>query len=251
MGLELLRALVSGFPEDGRIIPIRDATIIVSTGPHPAYVENRAAIEENWNHEVARNPALFNGELILIRSMSLAGDRVSAVGHVVPYSTHLWWRREGGRTGGFHAFSWAVPLSSDGALIAIRMGPRTANPGLVYCAAGSLEPVDIVDGQVDLEANMRREVREETGLDLADARPDPSGWGAFSNNTLMMCRFYSFPWTAEEIIARVRRHMAEDIEQEIDDVIAIRNADPDAHRYGVFMVPLLEMLFGKHGGGGS
>lgn len=235
----------TGFPDDGRLFRLTAAHIRVLPEPHPVYAEKRAEIEANWRDEVARNPNLFNGRLILLRRMTLEGDRVEAVGHEVPYSTHLWWRRQPARMGAFHAFSWAVPLSSDGALMAIRMGPSTANPGLVYCAAGSLEPEDIVDGTVDLEANMRREVAEETGLDLSDALADREGWAAFRNNTLMMCRFYRFPWTAAEIIDRVRAHMAVDHEQEIDDVIAIRDANPAAHRYGAFMPSLLELVFGK------
>lgn len=235
----------TGFPEDGRLFRLAGAELRVSPDPHPVYVERRAEIEANWEREVARNPRLFNGRLILLRRMSLDGDRVEATGHEVPYATHLWWRLQPDRMGAFHAFSWAVPLSSDGALIAIRMGPTTANPGLVYCAAGSLEPEDVRDGRVDLEANMRREVAEETGLDLCDAKADAEGWGAFRNNTLMMCRFYRFPWTATEIIGKVRAHMAVDHEQEIDDIIAIRDADPEAHRYGAFMPSLLELVFGK------
>ena len=235
----------TGFPEDGRLVPIASARIRVSPDPHPVYLARRAEIEANWQEEVARNPHLYNGALILLRRLSLSGDRIEATGHEVPYATHLWWRRQPERMGAFHAFSWAVPISSDGALIAIRMGPATANPGLVYCAAGSLEPEDVFQGEVDLKANMAREVREETGLDLAEARADEGAFAALRNNRLMMCRLYRFPYTAEEIIARVRTHMVADHEQEIDDVIAIRNADPAAHRYGAFMPPLLEMIFGR------
>lgn len=235
----------TGFPEDGRLFPVRTARIRVAPEPHPVYLARRAEIEANWEREVQGNPHLYNGSLILLRRMSLVGDSIEATGHEVPYATHLWWRRQPDRMGAFHAFSWAVPISSDGALIAIRMGPSTANPGLVYCAAGSLEPEDVAGGEVDLEANMRREVREETGLDLSVARADEGAFAALRNNTLMMCRLYRFPWTAQDIIERVRAHMAADHEQEIDDVIAIRDANPNAYRYGAFMPPLLEMIFGK------
>ncbi len=235
---------VRGFPEDGRLFPIRSVRIRVEPGPHPLYLARKADIEANWREEVARNPHLFNGRLILLADLALAGDAIEARGHVVPYATHLWWRRQEDRGRAFHAFSWAVPISSDGAVIAIRMGAATANPGMVYCAAGSLEPEDVTDGVVDIEGNMRREVLEETGLDLALARPDPLAWGTFRNHSLMMSRVYHFPFTAEEIIARVRRHMVTDHEKEIDDVLAIRSADPTAHRYAVFMIPLLERIFG-------
>lgn len=243
MNQMLLERLATGFPADGSVFPLASASIRVSPDPHPLYVGRREEIAANWQAEVARNPFLYNGEMILLRSMSLSGDRLEALGHCVPYATHLWWRKQPDRAGGFHAFSWAVPLTADGALMAIRMGPKTANPGLVYCAAGSLEAEDVRDGIVDLRGNMHREVREETGLDLSEAEEDPCMFGAFRLNTLMMFRFYRFRETAADLEARVRAHMAQDSEQEIDDILAIRSADPQAHRYSQFMLPLLEMVF--------
>ena len=54
--------------------------------------------------------------------------------------------------------------------MAIRMAAHTVNAGRVYFAAGSFEPSDFRDGLVDADGNMVREVREETGLDIAGAR---------------------------------------------------------------------------------
>lgn len=235
---------VTGFPEEETILPVSSIDVRVLPGPHPLYVANEAEIAANWEREVAANPALFNGKLVFLSALSLDGDRVSARGHLVPYSTHLWWRRQKGRTGGYHCFCWAVPISSDGAVIAIRMGPQTANPGLVYCAAGSLEEDDIVGDAVDLHANMEREVREETGLDLAGAVAEPDRfYSIFREETLMSFRFYRFRQTAEEMLATVREHMRHDPEQEIDDVVAIRDSRADAYRYSRFMPPLLRLVF--------
>ena len=47
--------------------------------------------------------------------------------------------------------------------------PTPSIAGRVYFAAGSFEPVDFRDGLVDVDFNMIREVREETGLDLSGA----------------------------------------------------------------------------------
>lgn len=163
-------------------------------------------------------------------------------GHLVPYATHLWWRRQADRRGGSHPFAWAVPVSSDGAVIAIRMGPRTANPGMVYCAAGSLEPVDILHGRVDVPGNMRRELREETGLDLDDSEAQGGFYGLAGDETVMLFRIHRFPWTADEMLARISAHMVQDHEQEIEAAVAIHSADPAAHRYSRFMPPMLRMV---------
>lgn len=231
-----------GFPEDGKIFPVRNFRFSVSPAEHPLYTAHRADIEENWEREVAANPSLYNGELVFQHSLSLAGDVLAGEGHLVPYSTHLWWRKQTDRRGGIHAFAWAVPVSSDGALIAIRMGAKTANPGLVYCAAGSFEKPDIVDGCVDVVANMRRELLEETGLDAQrSTRPD-GYYGIVIDNALLLFRVHRFDMTAEEMLARIRHHMQHDHEQEIEEAIAIRDPDPKAHRYSQFMAPLLRMV---------
>ena len=50
-------------------------------------------------------------------------------------------------------------MTRDGALLAIRMGANTVNPGSVYFAAGSFEPVDFPNGVKPIsEHNMAREV---------------------------------------------------------------------------------------------
>ena len=47
-----------------------------------------------------------------------------------------------------------------GGLVAICMGPRTANPDRVYFASGSFEREDFPGGRLDVDFNMAREVRE-------------------------------------------------------------------------------------------
>jgi hypothetical protein len=65
-----------------------------------------------------------------------------------------------------------VIVSSDGAVIAIRMGQHTANPGRVYCRGGLAgSRTTWRDGYCDIDGNMAREVLEETGLVAFDAQP--------------------------------------------------------------------------------
>jgi 8-oxo-dGTP pyrophosphatase MutT (NUDIX family) len=237
-------ASATGIPANGTIFPIAEAEYRVLPQPHPLYLKHEAEIAENWQREVAANPALYNGRLVFLRRLTLEGGRLTAEGHLVPYSTHLWWRKRADRSGGYHSYAWAVPISADGALLAIRMGPRTANPGLVYCAAGSLEAEDVVDGRVDIEGNMLRELKEETGLDGAEARPDPILHGLMMENGLLIFRVYRFGLSADEMVARVKEHMRHDHEQEIDAVLAIRSPDPDAYRYTSAMKRMLPFVLG-------
>lgn len=225
--------------------PIRvdDVDLVMSQGPHPLFSANQTAIAENWAVEASANPYLFNGDIVLQRHLTFDNGVIRGVAHVIPYSTLLWWRKQADPTGALHLFGFAVLVSSDNAIIAIRMSERTANPGQVYCAAGSLDLSDIVDGRLDLAGNMRREVREETGLDLDAAQADPHSYASHHANRIVVFRFYRFSMTADAMVARVEAHMPHDAEQEIDAVIVIRSADRDAHRYNPLMFPILDMFF--------
>ena len=215
----------------------------VVDGPHPLHAVHEEEIEANWAKEAEANPHLFNGQLVLQRQLTYDEGVIRGVAHVIPYSTLLWWRKQPDTAGALHLFGFAVLVSSDGAIIAIRMSDRTANPGQVYCAAGSLDLSDIIDGKLDVAGNMWREVREETGLDLAEAEAEPHFHASHKDNRVVVFRLYRFPVTALELTARIEAHMPHDVEQEIDGVVVIRSADPTAHNYNPLMLPILDWFF--------
>lgn len=217
--------------------------LLIADGPHPLFTANRQAIQTNWTVESAANPHLFNGDMVLQRHLTFDKGVIRGIGHVIPYSTLLWWRKQADPAGALHLFGFAVLVSSDGAIVAIRMSERTANPGQVYCAAGSLDLNDIVDGRLDLSGNMHREVREETGLELNEAKADPHFYASHANGRIVVFRFYRFSLMAEEIVGRIENHMLHDTEQEIDGAVVIRSAARGIHRYNPLMYPILDMFF--------
>ncbi|KKX34072.1 DNA mismatch repair protein MutT [Rhizobium sp. LC145] len=239
----------AGWPPEQTIFPVGQAELQVLPGDHPLYLAEREAIAANWEKEIAANPALFDGRMVLHRKVSLTPEGFRSEGHVIPYSAFLWWRKQASRAGGIHVFGYPVLESSDGALIAIRMGEHTANPGLVYFACGSMEPEDIVDGHCDVDGNMRREVLEETGLDLRQAETAEGYNVCRYRRAITLFRLFRFELTADEMISRIERHIEVAEEKEIAAAVAIRSADRAAHPYHVAMLPVLDWYFG--GGSGS
>lgn len=235
----------AGFPPEGRIFPVDSFDLPVVDGDHPWVAAHRDEIAGNWRQEVARNPALYDGRMVFQHQLSFADGHVRGKAHLVPFSAFLYWRKEARGPGGFHLFGLPLVISADGALIAIRMAETTANPGRVYCAAGSMDAHDIIDGRCDLDLNMRREVREETDLDLAEAVIDRQYFATHSLNTVTVFRIFRFSLTADAILEKVAAHIAADPVPEITNAVAIRNADPAAHDYAFFMLPILTWLFGK------
>jgi hypothetical protein len=233
----------AGFPPEGTVFPVSTLSLKVVDGEHPWVAEHRAEIDGNWAREIAGNPRLFNGQMVFQRTLSLDAGHVEGVAHMMPYAAFLYWRQKGRVSGGNHLFAMPIILSADQALIAIEMAATTANPGRVYCPAGVPDGADVVDGHLDMEANMRRETLEETGLDIAGMQADP-GWYAmhFENNIAVM-RVFRSAMTEAEIHARVMAHVATEDEPEISALLGIRSADPAAQRYQPFMPAILDWVF--------
>jgi 8-oxo-dGTP pyrophosphatase MutT (NUDIX family) len=236
---------LAGWPPAQTVFPVAGIDLRILPDDHPFHRTEREAIADNWVRETAANPALFDGRMVFQRRLSLSEEGIAGEGHVIPFSTFMWWRRQPERRGGIHLFAYPVLETSDGALVAIRMGPHTANPGQVYFAAGSLEPDDVVDGRCDIEGNMRREVLEETGLDLKDASAGTGYFASSFRRTVTGLRLFRFDLTADEMIARIEKHMVVAEDKEIAGAVAIRSADHSAHPYNVAMLPVVDWYFGK------
>jgi len=233
------------WPPEQTVFSIDKAEIRILAGDHPFYLAERAAIEANWREEVAANPALYDGRMLLQARVALEDGRLVSEGHEISFSTFLWWRKQADRRGGLHIYAYPVIESADGALVAIRMGSHTANAGMVYFACGSFEPSDVTDGVCDPEHNMYREVREETGLDLGQARVETGYRVAHFRRAVTLFRVYRFDLPAEEICRRIEAHMQVAEDKEIAGPVVIRSADPAAHPYNVGMLPVLDWYFAK------
>lgn len=232
-----------GFPPESTVFPVRGTRLPVLPGEHPWRDAHRAETAENWHAETTANPALYDGEMVFQERLDLVDGVIEGRAHMIPFSTFLYWRKTARGPGGCHLFGLPLILSSDGALIAIEMARHTANPGRVYCAAGSMDAHDVIDGACDVDINMRREVLEETGLDLDDAVDRSGYFAAHAHNTVTVFRTYRFAMNADAILDSIAAHIAIDPEPEIDRALAIRSSDPDAHDYAFFMPAILKWLF--------
>jgi 8-oxo-dGTP pyrophosphatase MutT (NUDIX family) len=235
----------AGWPPVRTVFPIAGVDLKVLPGAHPFHSGNGEAIAENWVRETAANPHLFDGRMIFQNRLMLSDKGLAGEGHVIPFSTFMHWRRQPERQGGIHLFAYAVIETNDGALVAIRMGAHTANPGQVYFAAGSLEPEDVSDGRCDIEHNMRREVLEETGLDLRDAQAGEGYFATYNRRTVTLLRLFRFDLTADQMVEKIHAHMLVADDKEISGAVVIRSADPHAQTYNISMLPVIDWYFHK------
>lgn len=227
------------------ILPVDVVDVRLDPAPHPFERLNRRRIDDNWRHEHAANPALFDGTMVLLSGASLDGGHLTGTCHAVRYATMLYWRKNKGDNGVEHSFAFPALVARDNALVAIRMGPHTANPGRVYFAAGSFEPSDFVDGRVDLHGNMSREVMEETGLDISAARRDERSHIYSHNHSTVIFRRYWLDDEAETLARRIEAHVAAEAEPEIEGPVVIRDGEPLPEGTSPHMAAIVAWHFAK------
>jgi 8-oxo-dGTP pyrophosphatase MutT (NUDIX family) len=227
------------------IMPVSNVDVRLDPAPHPFELANAAAIETNWQHEIEANPALFDGRLVLLSALNLDGERLFGRCHEVRFASFLYWRKNRATDSAEHSFAHAALVSSDNALVAIRMGPHTASPGAVYFAACSFEPEDFVDGVCDPDGNMIREVGEETGLDISPLRRDAQMQLLSLENATAIFRRYWLDNPADAVAERIRAFVAQEAEPEIEGPVIIRKGEPLPEGTKPHMAAFAAWHFGK------
>ena len=225
------------------VFPVEHVDVALDPAPHPFETRHRPEIEANWQSEVAANPALFDGQMALLSRLAYRDGQLAGICHAIRYATFLYWRKVRPRPDVRHAFAHAMPVTSDGALIAARMGRKTANPGRVYFAAGSFEMADVTDGRVDVESNMMREVAEEIGLDLARLDRDPHYHAWSSDSGTVIFRRYRIPMAADQADRAIRGFIAAEADPEIEEPVIIRSAADLPEGISPHMRPLIAWHF--------
>jgi 8-oxo-dGTP pyrophosphatase MutT (NUDIX family) len=231
-------------PRD-EIFDIDDLDVRLERAPHPFIAGREREVAERWAMEKAVKPALFDGEVVLLSKLAYRDGRLEGRCHVVRYSEFLYWRSQRPVASAEHAYAHAVLVASDNALVAIRMASHTVNAGLVYFAAGSFEPLDFPNGRVDVDFNMRREVKEETGIDLARCRAEPSLHALSRQTGTVIFRRYFADRPGEELAEAIRVHAANGGDDEIEDAVLIRKGEALPEKLAPHMPALVDWHFSR------
>ena len=216
------------------IVPIHDIDIRFVPEPWRVPQELRNKVPETWARLHAANPRIWDGRILGVSGVSGGPPRVE--GGVLrgearedSFSAFLTWRDLGFPEIGLrNVFGSAVVISSDGAVLLGKMGEWTANAGQIYPAAGSLEPADVVNGQVRVFDSLARELTEETGLTIDNARIGRT-FAIFDGPRVSVARGLYFAKGVEALQAEVRANLDAQSERELADVVAVRTrADLEA-----------------------
>jgi 8-oxo-dGTP pyrophosphatase MutT (NUDIX family) len=157
-----------------------------------------------------------------------AGDAVAALffAHYLrggfletDYASFIAWKHRGRPLAEVRdCFSAAAIQSSDGAFLLGVMGAHTFNAGRVYFPCGTPDANDIIDGRVDFEHSVRRELLEETGLAMDDFTPEP-GWTMVVDGSLIgQIKVLRARESAKALHARILAFLAREKKPELSDV---------------------------------
>jgi 8-oxo-dGTP pyrophosphatase MutT (NUDIX family) len=108
------------------------------------------------------------------------------------------------------------------------MAAHTASAGRVYFPAGAPDPRDVIDGSVDFEGSIRREIAEETGLTYREFVVAPLWHTVIDGPVIGHFKVLSLNQNAQSARERILIHLASDPTPELADIrIARGPADLD------------------------
>ncbi len=218
-----------------RIEPISRLDLRLADGGWDFAEARRHGIAEHWRRVTAEKPFLWNGDVLLCNQAEVVDDVFAARFVKTDYASFVAWRDWGVPDRSVSScFGVAAVFSSDQALLIGVMGPWTLNAGKAYPPSGSLESRDVrADGTVDLLGSMATELREETGLDLAQSEAGEMVV-IFEGPRIAVARRHDVPHdfaTMERIFAAHRRSEAE---PELERIEAVWHASQTDSRMPIY-----------------
>jgi 8-oxo-dGTP pyrophosphatase MutT (NUDIX family) len=187
--------------------------------------ERRTEIDAWFAARQRDNPALWNGRVLLLHDRALADGVFRGRYLETDYASFAAWRAWGRPAAAIYdCFGAAAIQSVDGAFLLGVMGRYTANAGRIYFPCGTPDPNDIVGDRVDLDLSMRRELMEETGLDVAEFATEPGWTSVFDTSLIAHIKVLRSGEDAKTLRQRVLDYLARERQPELSDIRIVRAA---------------------------
>jgi 8-oxo-dGTP pyrophosphatase MutT (NUDIX family) len=207
--------------------------------------ERAEDIDAHWRQVCASHPRLFNGRVFLCRNIGIESGLLQGAAFDVGFKAFLAWRDFGfPDTDVYNCFAQGGLRAPDGAFILGEMAAGTSNAGRIYFPAGTPDPSDALDGRLDLDGSIMRELAEETGLASSDVAPGGEWTIVFERQMIACIKRLPLIRPREEILARIAKYLAAESAPELARVhVVTSRADIDAVRMPLFIQAYLERAF--------
>jgi len=230
--------------KDIAVFPVERLDLVFEPKPWPFADERRSEIDAWFAGMQRAKPALWNGRVLLMHRQVITHGVFRGAFLETDYASFAAWKAWGQPRAGVHdCFGAAVVISADEAVLLGVMGSHTFNAGIIYFPCGTPDPDDIVDGTVDLDSGVRRELREETGLGAAEFEAEP-GWTTVVDGPLVAhLKGLRSRENAMPLRARMMDHLARDRRPELADIVIVRGPDDFSPAMPRFVTAFLEAYF--------
>jgi 8-oxo-dGTP pyrophosphatase MutT (NUDIX family) len=213
----------------------------------PFALERRVKIDAHFARQVEKNPALWNGRVLLGRNPVFEGESLSASYFETDFASFLAWRDWGFPDKSvFNGFGMGALLSSDGVFVLGEMGQHTANAGRIYFASGTPDLDDVRGGTLDMSGSVERELEEETGLAPTDYSSDAVWHCIFTGPALAMIRILRVDISGEALRARLMGNLALQPSPELSGIHLVHSADDLTDTMPRFVTAFLEAQLSTH-----
>ena len=187
--------------------------------------ERRTEIDAHFEEQRRDKPGLWNGRVLLMCQHEVTGETLHGRFFETDFASFMAWRDFGFPDEAVkNGFALGALQGSDDAYVLGVMSADTMNGGKIYFPGGTPDLNDVSGSKVDLEASVRREVQEETGLDPAEFEID-AGWHCILAGPMVaLLKPMRARDTGEQLRARIRAHLAREAEPELADAYVARGA---------------------------
>lgn len=206
-----------------KVFPVDRLDLTLKQKPWAFALERGAEIDAYFTALKREKPSIWNGRVLVLYRFE-AGDGVFRGEFMeTDYAGFVAWIAWGRpEAAAYDCFAAAAILSADGAFLLGRMAAHTANTGKIYFPAGTPDPGDLDGDKVDFEFSVRRELKEETGLDAAEFSIEP-GWTTVIDGALIVhIKVLRSHESAETLRARILERMASERQPEFSDILIAR-----------------------------
>ena len=226
------------------IVPVERVEITVAPWQWDFAVQRRVEIDAHFAARKERQPALWNGRVLLLKDYRIEDGLLSGSSFETDFGSFVAWRDWNFPDPDvFNVFAMAAVRGADGGYLLGEMGDHTASAGFLYFPCGTPDPKDVADGLLDLGGSAARELLEETGINVATLSARP-GWSLVrERNFIALIKSFTAAEKAEHLRARVMRYLASGAPPELSDICIVRDRGDLTAEIPAFVIAFLESVW--------
>lgn len=132
-------------------------------------IELKENIKKFWNNAIKENPNLYNGQDYVVETVNETKDIIEMLVVKSSYAHYLYDERIGIKENKYRCCSpWGGVLlqTKDDYFVVGEMNKTTSMPFCLQLSGGGIDKKDIKNGEINIIANINREVKEELNIDI-------------------------------------------------------------------------------------